>query len=400
MRSLIDRIVASVRGRGSRLGVVLVGAASVIGGEVAHGQETFNNFTTITIPAGAPGTTSGVSAPYPSSVAVAGLKKGVAHVRVQIFGYSHTFPGDVTALLVGPGGQSCVLMGRCGGSPDAVDASLIFDDDATAGLPAPIVSGTYRPTTCSGSVLTAPAPGGPYGSTLGAFRGTNGNGNWSLYVQDFAGGDVGQIFGWQLSIIEAGAPVVEYQAAGTLIPQVGAAATYPLTISVSSLTGTITGVGVRLNGLTHTYLDDLDILLVSPNGDKCMIMSDAGGFGPGVSGARFGFTHNAPGPMPDNTIPPSPGTFLPTDFEVGETMPAPAPVGPYGTALSVFNGQNPNGTWSLYINDDLSGDSGLLSNWELLIYTGDRCPADFNESGALEVQDIFDFLNSWFAGCP
>jgi hypothetical protein len=28
------------------------------------------------------------------------------------------------------------------------------------------------------------------------------------------------------------------------------------------------------------------------------------------------------------------------------------------------------------------------------------CRADFNNSQALEVQDIFDFLNAWFAGCP
>jgi hypothetical protein len=28
------------------------------------------------------------------------------------------------------------------------------------------------------------------------------------------------------------------------------------------------------------------------------------------------------------------------------------------------------------------------------------CPADFNLSGGLEVQDIFDFLNAWLAGCP
>jgi hypothetical protein len=27
------------------------------------------------------------------------------------------------------------------------------------------------------------------------------------------------------------------------------------------------------------------------------------------------------------------------------------------------------------------------------------CPADFNEDGAVTVGDIFDFLNSWFAGC-
>jgi hypothetical protein len=28
------------------------------------------------------------------------------------------------------------------------------------------------------------------------------------------------------------------------------------------------------------------------------------------------------------------------------------------------------------------------------------CPSDSNNSGALEVADIFAFLNAWFAGCP
>jgi hypothetical protein len=28
------------------------------------------------------------------------------------------------------------------------------------------------------------------------------------------------------------------------------------------------------------------------------------------------------------------------------------------------------------------------------------CPADFNNSGAVSVQDIFDFLAAYFAGCP
>ena len=31
---------------------------------------------------------------------------------------------------------------------------------------------------------------------------------------------------------------------------------------------------------------------------------------------------------------------------------------------------------------------------------GPRCRADFNGSGVLNVQDIFDFVSAWFAGCP
>jgi len=33
--------------------------------------------------------------------------------------------------------------------------------------------------------------------------------------------------------------------------------------------------------------------------------------------------------------------------------------------------------------------------WPGLVY----CRADFNQSGAVSVQDIFDFLAAWFAGC-
>jgi hypothetical protein len=31
---------------------------------------------------------------------------------------------------------------------------------------------------------------------------------------------------------------------------------------------------------------------------------------------------------------------------------------------------------------------------------GNPCPADFNQSGGLSVQDIFDSLNAWFSGDP
>jgi hypothetical protein len=35
-----------------------------------------------------------------------------------------------------------------------------------------------------------------------------------------------------------------------------------------------------------------------------------------------------------------------------------------------------------------------------LQYTQGPCPADFNHTGGVTVQDIFDFLNAWFAGNP
>ncbi|MFN9956450.1 MAG: proprotein convertase P-domain-containing protein, partial [bacterium] len=43
------------------------------------------------------------------------------------------------------------------------------------------------------------------------------------------------------------------------------------------LNGTITDMSVTLEDISHTYPDDLDILLVGPTGAMVLLMSDAGG---------------------------------------------------------------------------------------------------------------------------
>jgi uncharacterized repeat protein (TIGR01451 family) len=45
------------------------------------------------------------------------------------------------------------------------------------------------------------------------------------------------------------------------------------------------------------------------------------------------------------------------------------PPPPYGTNLAVMNGSNPNGTWSLFIQDDTPLDSGVISNGWILTLT-------------------------------
>lgn len=44
--------------------------------------------------------------------------------------------------------------------------------------------------------------------------------------------------------------------------------------------------------------------------------------------------------------------------------------------------------------------SGHNNQTEMLVSVNVGCPADFNRSGAVSVQDIFDFLNEYFIGCP
>jgi len=45
------------------------------------------------------------------------------------------------------------------------------------------------------------------------------------------------------------------------------------------------------------------------------------------------------------------------------------PPPPYGTNLAAMNGSNPNGTWSLFIQDDAVFDSGIISNGWILALT-------------------------------
>jgi uncharacterized repeat protein (TIGR01451 family) len=45
------------------------------------------------------------------------------------------------------------------------------------------------------------------------------------------------------------------------------------------------------------------------------------------------------------------------------------PPAPYGTTLSVLNGSNPNGTWSLFIQDDTPVDGGAITNGWVLTLT-------------------------------
>lgn len=158
----------------------------------------FANPGLITIP------NSGVATPYPSTINVAGVAGTVSKVTATLTNMNHTFPDDIDILLVGPGGQSVILMSDAGGSPDLVNVTLTFDDTAVNILPdsTQITSGTYRPTNSgTGDTFPAPAPAAPYGSTLSVFNGVNPNGAWRLFVVDDASGDVGNIAGgWSLSI--------------------------------------------------------------------------------------------------------------------------------------------------------------------------------------------------------
>jgi uncharacterized repeat protein (TIGR01451 family) len=142
----------------------------------------------------------------------------------------------------------------------------------------------------------------------------------------------------------------------------------PSVINVSGLAGVINKVTVSLSELTHTYPADLDVLVVGPFGQKVMLMSDAGA-GNAVNGITLRFDDDAATTLSQIGQLTS-GSYRPTDYEPGDVLFAPAPAGPYGTALTVFRNTNPNGNWSLYVTDDHGVDSGVITTgWRLNFQT-------------------------------
>ncbi len=152
------------------------------------------------------------------------------------------------------------------------------------------------------------------------------------------------------------------------IPDIGMASPYPSAINVTGVTGTVGRVTATLNNLSHTFVSDIDVLLVGPAGQNTILMSSAGN-GFGTTNATLTFDDSAASPVPASD-PILSGTYQPAAYNPSPNFPAPAPAGPYPAALSGFAGVNPNGNWSLFVVDHSAGDSGHIDNgWSLAITT-------------------------------
>jgi subtilisin-like proprotein convertase family protein len=176
-------------------------------GVITTTTTTFSNNTAITIPIAGP--TPG--APYPSTIAVAGMPTTTTLVRVSLNGLSHTFPDDLDILLAGPTGAGLLLMSDVGTSVDLVGVNFQFSDAAASRMydSFPLLGTSWKPTDYNPTeVLPAPAPAvftRPYpigaGTLASVFDGLDPNGNWSLFVYDAFNGDGGSIAnGWSIEI--------------------------------------------------------------------------------------------------------------------------------------------------------------------------------------------------------
>ena len=325
-----------------------------------------------------------------------------------------TFSADLADDFVVPGGQTWNVQSidadgiYFNGPGPAASFNVFFYAD-NGGLPgAQVFSATNQPFTQSGSTFTvnlaSPAvlTAGTYWVEIQGNMTFVPNGEWGWTDRTVQsnnpaawqnpGGGFAMCPTWTVKTVcipTAGGPDQVYRLNGTIggggtptptptcpatvftnsttitIPDSGPASPYPSNIIVGGL-GTVTKVTVTINGLTHTFPADLDFLLVGPGGQNAIIWSDAGG-SDDVTGIVVTLDDDAATPLP-NVGPLVSGTYQPANYGTGDTWPAPAPAPLGGSALSIFNGTNPNGTWSLYLVDDAGGDFGQIAGgWALTI---------------------------------
>jgi M6 family metalloprotease-like protein len=208
---------------------------------------------------------------------------------------THSYRGDLRVTLTTPWGTVIELhpKGR-GGTAD--DLKVTFDEN------------------------TLPA--------LATLRGRNAQGAWRLTVQDLAAADTGRLNRWGMEISAAGAvvaPVDLQESPGLMIPDAtnaGIERGLPTTSTVM-----VGSLEVSVD-ITHPYVGDLRVSILSPGGSEVLLHDHAGGSADNL--VRTFTAANTPG-------------------------------------LVTFAGQPVNGTWRLRVADQASQDIGKLNNWRVLI---------------------------------
>lgn len=215
----------------------------------------------------------------------------IASIKVHV-DITHTYIGDLRLTLTAPSGASLVLHNRNGGS--ANDIKRTFDLTSTPGL--------------------------------SALVGQSIQGDWTLHIQDLASKDVGLLNRWELEIEGRVDAVVELEETpGVTIPDNDPSGIERMLMTAES--GQVKEVEVSVD-ITHTFIRDLVVTLVSPSGTNVTL-------------------HNRTGGAADNII---------TTY-----TPAATP------GLQTLHGEAIQGAWRLKVADQEGEDVGKLNRWALRI---------------------------------
>ncbi|MBD2107577.1 proprotein convertase P-domain-containing protein [Nodosilinea sp. FACHB-13] len=114
-------------------------------------------------------------------------------------------------------------------------------------------------------------------------------------------------------------------------------------IDVANISGSLQRISVTIN-LVHTYTSDLRISLSAPSGASVLLVGNAGGNGDNFFDTTF---DDGAGIVISEGVAPFQGTFRPQQ------------------PLAPLLDSDPNGTWTLQIQDEAFMDGGVLNRWSL-----------------------------------
>jgi len=138
-------------------------------------------------------------------------------------------------------------------------------------------------------------------------------------------------------------------------------------IAIAGVSGNITSLTLTLNGLSHTYPDDLVFGLLNEDlGLGFVFMSGAGG-SIDISSVNLTFSDFAAGFLPESFVGGqiTSGTYLPSNYGQYEFT-----FFDNATSFADYNGFSANGAWTLYVDDIFPADGGSLAGgWSLDITT-------------------------------
>lgn len=153
----------------------------------------------------------------------------------------------------------------------------------------------------------------------------------------------------------------------------------------STMTGIVIGgkicdIIIQIDGITHSYDDDLDITIESPSGTIVELTTDNGGTGDDYTNTFF------------------------SDDEANSITSGSAPFTgwyrPEGS-LSDFDGEDPDGDWTLHVEDDSGGDEGTLVQWTVWISTAKESAWEFvGEASITYKKGTTPVISSYYSANP
>jgi len=190
----------------------------------------------------------------------------------------HTYIGDLVVSLIAPDGSAYVLSNRAGGATDNIDTTY------TVNLSSEVA-----------------------------------NGAWKLQVQDAATADTGFINTWTLNLVGGGTPACTgTNGTDVTIPDLS---TVSSTITLAGCSGNASSTSTVEVHIVHTYIGDLVVSLIAPDGSAYVLSNRAGG-------------------STDNIV---------TTYTVN-----------LSTELK-------NGAWKLQVQDAAAADTGFINSWTLTL---------------------------------